>query len=58
MLVETISYPDEIEVKSACSRSSSLLCEARPEKRQGAVHQYDPKAADLSLGMATKETFV
>lgn len=56
--VETISYPSEIEVKSACSRSSSLLCEARPDKRSGAVHQHDPKTADLSLGMATRETFV
>lgn len=58
MLNKPILYPNRIEAKSACGRSSNLSCEARPDKRQGAVHQYDPKAAGLSLGMATREILV
>jgi len=31
--VETVLYPNGMEVKSACDRQSSLWCEARLEKR-------------------------
>ncbi len=56
--METIPSPNGIEAKSACSRSSNLLYEARPDKRAGTAHQYDPQTAGLSLGMATQEILV
>lgn len=56
--VESTLYPNGVEAKSACDRLSSLSYEARLDKRQGAAHQHDPKAAGLSLGMATKGTLV